>query len=105
MDSRNLPNAVSFSDEKMRKVSLFGSEHYFCDLYCLKPGQQQRVHRHQESDKIYYVVEGTGVFHVGGEERSLGTGDIVVAKPGEDHGVRNEQDTNLVLLVFMSPCP
>ena len=89
----------------MQKVSLFGSEQYFCDLYCLKPGQQQRVHRHQESDKIYYVFEGTGMFHVGGEERSLGPGEIVVAKPGEDHGVRNERDTDLVLLVFMSPCP
>ena len=105
MDSRSLPSAVSFSEEKMQKVSLFGSDHYFCDLYCLRPGQQQRVHRHQESDKIYYVVEGTGLFHVGGEERALGPGDIVVAKPGEDHGVRNEQDDDLVLLVFMSPCP
>ena len=105
MDSRNVLNVVRFSDEKMQKVSLFGSDHYFCDLYCLKPGQQQRVHRHQESDKIYYVVEGTGLFHIAGEERSLGPGEIAIAKPEEDHGVRNEQSANLVLLVFMSPRP
>lgn len=105
MDSRDLLGAVSFSDEKMQKVSLFGSEHYFCDLYCLKPGQEQRIHRHRESDKIYCVIEGKGLFHVAGEERSLGAGEIVVARPGEDHGVRNEQDGDLVLLVFMSPRP
>lgn len=105
MDSRNLLDVASFSEEKMQKVSLFGSDHYFCDLYCLRPGQEQRVHRHQESDKIYYVVEGTGLFHIAGEERSMGAGEIVVAKPREEHGVRNEQDGNLVLLVFMSPLP
>ena len=105
MDSRSLLDAATFSDEKMQKVSLFGSGHYFCDLYCLKPGQEQRVHRHQESDKIYYVVEGTGLFHIAGEDRLLTAGEIVVAKPGEDHGVRNERDSNLVVLVFMSPLP
>jgi mannose-6-phosphate isomerase-like protein (cupin superfamily) len=105
VDSRNLPGEVRFSDEKMQKVSLFGSDHYFCDLYCLRPGQQQRVHRHQESDKIYYVIEGTGRFHIAGEERSLSAGEMVVAKPLEDHGVQNEQDVDLVLLVFMSPRP
>jgi quercetin dioxygenase-like cupin family protein len=105
VDSRSLPGAVSFSDEKMQKVSLFGSDHYFCDLYCLKPGQEQRVHRHKDSDKIYSVVEGTGHFHIAGEERSLRAGDIVIAKPEEDHGVRNEAGDNLVLLVFMSPRP
>lgn len=89
----------------MQKVSLFGSDSYFCDLYCLKPGQEQRVHRHRESDKIYYVIEGEGVFHIAGEERTLGSGDIVIARPEEDHGVRNDAGGNLVLLVFMSPPP
>lgn len=89
----------------MQKVSLFGSGSYFCDLYCLKPGQEQRIHRHRESDKIYYVVEGKGLFHIAGEERTLSAGDIVIARPQEDHGVRNEAEGNLVLLVFMSPRP
>lgn len=105
MDSRNLPGAVSFSEEKMQKVPLFGSDHYFCDLYCLRPGQEQRIHRHAESDKIYYVVEGKGLFHVAGEEQSLEAGQIVIARPEEDHGVRNETGENLVLLVFMTPRP
>lgn len=89
----------------MQKVALFGSDHYFCDLYCLRPGQEQRIHRHSESDKIYYVVEGTGLFHIAGEEKSLAAGQIVIARPEEDHGVRNETGENLVLLVFMSPRP
>ena len=96
---------VSFSREKMQKVPLFGSEKYFCDLYCLEPGQDQRVHSHPEADKIYYVIEGRGTFHIAGEERECSSGDAIIARPGEDHGVKNESGANLVLLVFMTPRP
>ena len=105
MELKDVCALVSFSDEKMQKVSLFDSENYFCDLYCLKPGQEQRIHRHPESDKIYYVIEGRGLFHIAGDERECGDGEAVIARPNEDHGVRNQGTENLVLLVFMTPRP
>ena len=105
MQVLNLESLVRFSGDKMQKVPLFDSEKYFCDLYCLKPGQDQRVHTHEESDKIYVVIRGTGLFHIGGEERELGTGEAVIARPGEAHGVRNAAKQDLVLLVFMTPKP
>ena len=105
MEVRRIHDLIRFSDEKMQKLSLFESTKYFCDLYCLKPGQDQRVHSHAESDKIYFVLEGKGLFHIAGEERELGQGETVIAKPGQDHGVRNSTAENLVLLVFMTPRP
>ena len=105
MEVVNLESLAVFSDEKMRKIPVFDSEKYFCDLYCLRPGQDQRVHTHAESDKIYVVVRGSGLFHVGGEERVLNSGQAVVARPGEAHGVRNAGEQDLVLLVFMTPRP
>ena len=96
---------VRFSADKMQKVPLFGSDKYFCDLYCLGPGQEQRIHSHSESDKIYYVTEGQGTLHIAGEERECTVGDAIIARPGEDHGVKNESENNLVLLVFMTPRP
>jgi len=105
MEVRRIRDLIRFSDEKMQKLSLFESTKYFCDLYCLKPGQDQRVHSHAESDKIYFVLEGKGLFHIAGEERELGQGETVIAKPGQDHGVRNSTAENLVLLVFMTPRP
>ena len=101
-DTRRL---VRFSGEKMQKVPLFGSEKYFCDLYCLQPGQEQRIHSHSESDKIYYVIEGRGKFHVASEDSECSAGDAIIARPGEDHGVKNESENNLILLVFMTPRP
>jgi len=105
MEVISLDSVARFSDEKMQKVPLFDSEKYFCDLYCLRPGQDQRVHTHAESDKIYVVVRGSGLFQIGGEARELNSGQAVIARPGEAHGVRNAGEQDLVLLVFMTPRP
>ena len=105
MEVRKIDELIHFSVEKMQKVPLFDSTKYFCDLYCLKPGQDQRIHSHKEADKIYFVLQGRGVFHIAGEEKELGAGEAVVARPGQDHGVKNSAVEDLVLLVFMSPRP
>lgn len=96
---------VKFKSEKMSKVSLFDSERFFCDVYCLEPGQAQKVHAHEGSDKIYYVLEGKGRITVGSEEKELLAGDITMAPSGEVHGVVNHTEEPLVILVFMAPKP
>lgn len=96
---------VAFNAEKMNKVSLFDSDRFFCDVYCLEPGQKQKVHAHEGSDKIYYVLEGKGMVTVGGEERELAADEITLAPSGEEHGVVNHTDRRLVMLVFMAPKP
>ena len=105
MEIRRIEELIRFSDEKMQKLPLFESSKYFCDLYCLKSGQDQRIHSHAESDKIYFVLRGRGFFHIAGDERELAEGQMVIAKPGEDHGVRNSAAEELVMLVFMTPRP
>ena len=81
MEIRSIPEAVTFSEEKMKKNALFDSPHLFYDIYCLLPGQSQKVHAHEGSDKVYYVLRGTGRFAVGEEERDLGEGDAVSPAP------------------------
>jgi mannose-6-phosphate isomerase-like protein (cupin superfamily) len=105
MEVRKIDDLIRFSVDKMQKLPLFESAKYFCDLYCLRPGQDQRIHSHAESDKIYVVLRGRGLFHIAGEEKELISGEAVIARPGQDHGVRNSAAEDLVLLVFMSPRP
>lgn len=105
METSNIRDAISFSGEKLHKNPLFDSERLFYDAYCLMPGQEQKVHTHEGSDKIYYVLEGTASFTVAGEERDLGPGNAVIARAGESHGVRNDTSENAVLLVTMAPRP
>ena len=105
MESKHVRGAAAFSEEKMKKNSLFDSSRMFYDLYCLLPGQAQKIHAHEGSDKIYYVLEGTGRFIVGEEERDLDEGHAVIARAGEPHGVSNQTGENLILLVTIAPPP
>jgi mannose-6-phosphate isomerase-like protein (cupin superfamily) len=105
VESKRIVDRTSFSNEKMQKAPVFDSPHLFYDLYCLQPGQSQKVHAHESSDKVYNVVEGTASFTIGDEEASLGAGHAVIARAGVTHGVRNETGENLVLLVVMAPRP
>jgi mannose-6-phosphate isomerase-like protein (cupin superfamily) len=105
VEIRDIQELVRFSADKMQKIPLFDSSKYFCDLYCLGPGQSQRLHIHAESEKIYFVLRGKGMFHIAGEDRELGEGQAVIARPGQDHGVHNAAASELVLLVFMTPRP
>jgi mannose-6-phosphate isomerase-like protein (cupin superfamily) len=105
VETKYVADSVAFSEEKMKKIALFDSPHLFYDAYCLLPGQSQKVHAHEGSDKVYYVLRGTGRFTVGGEERDLGEGHAVIARAGDPHGVRNETQEELVLLVTMAPRP
>ncbi len=105
MDSKNINDVASFSEEKMKKNSFFDSDKLFYDAYCLLPGQSQKVHSHDGSDKVYFVARGEGRFTVGEEEKSLGEGNAIIARAGEPHGVRNDSGENLVLLVTMAPPP
>lgn len=105
MELANISASKRFSGEKMVKVNLFDTPRMFCDVYCFEPGQEQKPHAHEGSDKVYLVLEGRGRFRIGGEERELTTGDAVLALPGVEHGVVNNGPERLVLLVFMTPKP
>ena len=70
--------AQRFAADKMQKVGLFASERFFLDLYCLEPGQTQKAHAHDGSDKVYLVVEGSGSFRVGDDTATLSPLDIAL---------------------------
>jgi quercetin dioxygenase-like cupin family protein len=105
MDTVTLAQRRTFSPEKLTKVPLFDSGHMFFDLYCLLPGQSQRAHVHDASDKIYVVLEGEAMVQVGNERELVPEGTAVIARAGQQHGVSNESDEQVVLLVAMAPRP
>ncbi len=92
-----------FSAEKGQKIGLFRTERSMTELYCLLPGQTQKPHVHEVSDKIYYVIEGRGRFKIGQEERELSSGVAVLAPASLEHGVENRGSDPLVLLVVIAP--
>lgn len=93
---------AAFDDAKLKKTNLFDSPRMFLDVYGLKPGQSQKPHRHDDADKVYFALEGRGTVTIGDRTHRLEPGRVAVCPAGEDHGVANDGDEELVLLVMMT---
>ena len=105
MDVKCVFDHRKFSPDKLTKTPLFESEKMFCDVYAVSPGQEQKPHTHEGCDKLYYVIEGCGLFKIGGEVREVGEKNVVYAPSGVEHSVKNDSGANLTLLVLMTPHP
>jgi quercetin dioxygenase-like cupin family protein len=99
----NWREQVGSQAEKFYKTTLWQGEHLMIGLNCLEPGQTQKLHAHDGADKFYFVLEGRGRFTVGDEEREADTGSLVVAPSGIPHGVTNDAQVRLSLLVTIAP--
>jgi len=91
--------------DKHFKATLFEGARLMVGLNCLEPGQAQHAHVHDAADKVYVVLEGRGLFSVGGETREAGQGAVVWAPAGLSHGVQNQSDARLTLFVGIAPPP
>lgn len=96
---------VGSKPEKFYKATLFQSDHLLLGLNCLEPGQVQKPHTHDDQDKFYLVLAGNGRFWLGDEQIEAGTGELVWSPAGLLHGVANEGDETLTLLVGIAPAP
>ncbi len=105
VEVKRVSNLRRFAPDKMQKVSVFATSRLFQDVYCLEPGQAQKPHAHDGSDKTYLVLEGRGLFRVGADEREVLPGEAVMAPAAVEHGVSNPGPDRLVVLVTMAPPP
>jgi len=102
MDIKNITEARRWSEEKMQKVGLYATAGMFCDVYCFEPGQFQKLHNHENADKVYVVLEGEGRFVVEDEEQVLTANETLGVAAPLRHGVFNDSNERLVVLVFLA---
>ena len=91
--------------DKMGKSTIYQSPRLMIGLNAFEPGQTHALHAHAGMDKMYYVVEGEGLFLLEGRELPATAGDLLVAPEGVPHGVRNTGATRLLLLAVLAPAP
>jgi len=66
----------------------------------LAPGVSIGIHTHEDDTEYYYVVDGCGTMTLDGEEHRVGPGDITAVLPGGSHGLVNDSDSPLRILVL-----
>jgi mannose-6-phosphate isomerase-like protein (cupin superfamily) len=94
-----------YRPDKMGKSTLFESARVMVGLNAFETGQAHALHAHAGMDKVYQVVEGSGVFLLEGREVPMTAGDLLVAPDGVPHGVRNDGPGRLLVLAILAPGP
>lgn len=65
----------------------------------LEPGRRLEIHRGM-TEELHYILEGTGIFTVNGEECEVSEGDTVYVPCGSEHGLFNPGPAELKYLVL-----
>ncbi|HBZ72041.1 MAG TPA: cupin domain-containing protein [Deltaproteobacteria bacterium] len=94
-----------YDDAKMGKATLFASPRMLVGLNCFLPGQEHSLHAHPGLDKLYLVLEGSGVFLLKGRELPMQAGELLIAPEGIPHGIRNTGQGKLLVLAVLAPGP
>jgi mannose-6-phosphate isomerase-like protein (cupin superfamily) len=70
-------------------------------LVLLEPGQSPPLHVHEDTEQIFYVLEGEGELHTGQEDSQrdpVRAGDLIRIPPGTHHRVLCHGQDRLVYL-------
>lgn len=105
MNFTNLHEHKRFDPEKYQKILLLDSPQSALDVYCLLPGQSQKLHAHHGTDKYYVILEGRATVQVGEEIRELGAGEAAIARADVPHGITNNSAEAVVAVVFRTLLP
>lgn len=94
-----------YAPDKMGKSTIFRSERITVGLNSFEPGQEHKLHAHEGIDKLYHVLEGTGLFLLQEEDIPMEAGLMLVAPSEVPHGIRNTGQGRLLVLAVLAPSP
>lgn len=60
-------------------------------------------HSHSGYDEVYYVLSGTGVVSIDGEDYDLRPGAVAVIPAGLDHNISADKGKELEFIIFGTP--
>jgi quercetin dioxygenase-like cupin family protein len=80
-----------------------GAENLGMRLWRLRPGQASTKHRHEVTEELYLLLEGTGRVRVGDELLTLEPLSAVLVEPHELRQVFNDTDSDQLWLVAGAP--
>lgn len=72
----------------------------FIDLVVLPPHTSIGLHRHADDRETYVILSGRGRMTLDGSEFEVRAGDVIPNRPYGEHGLANDTEADLQLLVF-----
>ncbi len=93
---------VAEQSADFRRV-LWTGEHTQLVIMTIPPGGEIGLETHEENDQILTFVSGVAEARVGGETRSVASGDLVIVPAGTEHNFVNTGANPLVLFTVYGP--
>jgi uncharacterized cupin superfamily protein len=84
----------------LRLSEPLGIRGFGANLITLQPRQRGRIHRHQQQEEVYVVLEGVLTLALDGEERTYGAREIVRVPPVVRRQLMNRGAEPAVLLAL-----
>ena len=66
----------------------------------LEPGATVGEHPHNDSEEVYFVIDGKGIMIFDGDKFPIGPGDVCLVESGHSHGIINAPGAEMRLLVI-----
>lgn len=110
LSSDELPRWTSTRDGRDRLDLLteevpIGGGGLRADQITYHPGDTAARHYHVGCDHAFYVFEGRGLLHVGGEVHRLEPGTVAHVRDGEVHWMENDTDADFSFVELWAPPP
>ena len=67
------------------------------------PGQTTALHRHHNTEEIYFIQQGQGLMTLGQKQFAVQCGDSICILPGTAHCIENNGDQDLHILCSCAP--
>ncbi len=90
---------VPFKYEKSGPKYLFNEKNFSGGVAYLNPGEEIKIHTHEDEREIFYFITGSPLFIAGNEKIRVNQGDGFLVDAKETHGVLNDTKET-VKLVF-----
>ena len=66
-------------------------------------GSETQKHKHNQTEELYYITQGTGMMSLGEQQFEVRSGDTICIEPGTIHNIKNAGDVPLKILCCCSP--
>jgi mannose-6-phosphate isomerase-like protein (cupin superfamily) len=103
-----VPKAAKVAHEGVGRINVarpfdtldFETDMMFVERVEMPPGTSIGIHRHGDDEELYFILAGSGRMVVDGREYRVRAGDLVLNRRGGSHGLLNDSDDPIELLVW-----
>ncbi|MBI2499096.1 cupin domain-containing protein [Candidatus Woesearchaeota archaeon] len=96
---KNIKELIEYSKSGILSKVIFKDEKNDITLFCLGEGTEITEHTSTRQGFVF-VLEGDGIFNLGGEEIKMKSGVMIFLKKNVVHSIKVSKNTSFILVLF-----